>query len=119
MEAKYTTKNQTNYINVRLGRDAKLFEKNEKGPAAAFITFAHNTKGNDTTVWIDARVVRGADLIATLRKGDIVNSVRGTLTFKTDNQGEVRGVMYDAEVDIVRTGSEASTTNGSGAPAFD
>ena len=98
----YDTKNSANYINVRLVQDAKHFPKNDKGSAVTILTFAHNTaSAPDATVFVDARVHRGAEMLSELRKGDTVSTVIGPLRFKLDDKGKLRGVIFNAEAETM------------------
>lgn len=130
MTANYTTRNSQHYINVRLVRDAKFFPKKGDIPAATYVTFAHTSKGQDVTIYVDARIIRGAELASNMRKGDIVNAVVGEMTFKVDNEGNIRGVIYDASYETtvklkdrpaveLTEETAAATDQSDGAPAFD
>ncbi len=93
----YSTKNNTVYFDVRLVRDAKHFEANGDKPACTFLTFVHGVKGDDCDLFIDAKIVRGSKLMSALKKGDDMVSIWGELTFKTGKDGEVRGIIHDAQ----------------------
>ncbi len=111
----YDTKNCANYINVRLVQDAKFFPKNEKGPAVTVLTFAHNNAAApDVSLFIDARVHRGAELMSELRKGDVVSSVIGELRLKRDDRGETRGVIFNAQAETMVSLRERAEGGGDG-----
>ncbi len=93
----YTTIKTTHYELVRLTRDAKHFAKTADKGAVTYITFVDGTKDGED-IFIDAAVKRGADLMAGLLKGDIVN-VTGTVEFSTNPvTGKLVGKIYDAKV---------------------
>jgi hypothetical protein len=96
MAGQYTTDKSTNYFNVRLTRDAKHFPKKDDQGAATYISFVDGTKGGED-IFIDAKVKRGAELMAALKKGDIV-CVRGCVEFSTNPQGRLVGKIHDAHV---------------------
>jgi hypothetical protein len=118
MIANYSTKNRTFYTNVRLARDAKAFEKKGDQPAATALLFFHTSKGQDADVPIDVWVRRGSDLASLLRKGDIC-TIHGRLEFKNDNQGQLRGVLYDAEVETLVNLKERGPLTTESTPAFE
>lgn len=94
----YSTKNTIVFKNVRLSRDAKHFEANpgKDMPAATYLNFYHGTKGGEDLP-VDARVVRGAKLFSTLKKGDIC-IIEGQYELALGKDGKLRGRIHNAEV---------------------
>ena len=126
----YATKNHMSYFDVRLVRDAKFFEAQGDKPAAVYLTFVHGVKEDGLDTFVDARIVRGAKLLANLKKGDDMVVIHGELTFKAGKDGEVRGMIWDAsaetKINLKARAAESVTADTipempatNGAPAFD
>lgn len=94
---KYDTFSTTTYF-VRLAQDAKVFERKDGGEDVV-LTFCDNTRIEGTEdMWVDARVARFlADRAKGYRKGDELQ-IQGKLRFKKQNDGTIRGKIYDAMV---------------------
>jgi hypothetical protein len=107
----WTTDKTTEYRNVRIVGDAKFFaasaaQGDQKGKTAAtFITVVDGTK-NGEDIFVDAKLVRGAENLADLKKGDEL-SVKGTVEFSLDNKGNMRGKIWDATVSLPTATREA------------
>lgn len=125
----WTGDSTTEYRNHRLISDAKFFPKNEEKeqPAATFVTVVHGTK-NGEDIFVNARVIRGAEKAGGLKKGTEV-SVRGTVEFSLDRNGKLQGKIWDAQLSYgsaVRSAlaeaaappAEASAEPEGDAPAF-
>jgi hypothetical protein len=105
----WTTSKKTTYFNVRLISDAKHFpasgEGNSKKHPATFLTIVDGTK-NGEDIFVDAKVQRGAEKLAGLRKGQEV-TVTGTVEFSLDRNGKMRGKIWDAAVELGQAVREA------------
>lgn len=88
---------ETQYM-VKLAQDPKVYKRDD-GSHDVVLTFCDSSRfDNLIDMWVDARVVRGqADRAKRLRKGDIV-WIKGKLRFKRQEDGQVRGKIYDAVV---------------------
>lgn len=88
---------ETTYL-VKLAQDPKVYEREDKSHDVV-LTFCDSSRfENLLDMWVDARVVRGqGERAKKLRKGDMVQ-IRGKLRFKRQNDGEVRGKIYDAVI---------------------
>jgi excinuclease UvrABC nuclease subunit len=93
---RWTCDKLTVYRGVRLIKDARHFPKNEKQGAATYVTFYDTTK-EGTDIAIDAKIRRGADLMAALKKGDTVD-VTGSVEFFENDRGQIVGKIHDASV---------------------
>jgi hypothetical protein len=94
---KYDTFATTTYF-VRLAQDAKVFARPDGGEDVV-VTFCDNTRIAGTEdLWVDARVTKFlTDRAKGYRKGDEVQ-VSGKLRFKKQDDGSIRGKIYDATV---------------------
>ena len=104
---------------VRLAQDAKVFERKDGGEDVV-LTYCDNSRVNETLdIWVDARVARHqADRAKKYRKGDEVQ-IEGKLRFKKQDDGNIRGKIYDA---IVNSFAKLSDREGGGkteTPAFE
>lgn len=81
---------------VRLAQDAKTFPRQDGGEDVV-VTFCDNSRINGTLdLWVDARMARHqADRAKKLLKGDEIQ-VEGKLRFKLQDDGKIRGKIYDA-----------------------
>ncbi len=104
--AEYTGKKFDTYSTytafVRLTNDAKVFEgKDKEGNLRedVVLTFVDNSRLDTTeSLWVDARVaVWHAGRAKKLKKGDAVQ-LSGKLRFKKNDNGELRGKIYDAQM---------------------
>jgi single-stranded DNA-binding protein len=95
---KYDTFAKTIYL-VKLAQDPKVFPRDKDGGEDVVLTFCDNTRIDGTEdLWVDARVARfQAERAKKYRKGDEVQ-VEGKLRFKRNNEGGLRGKIYDAQV---------------------
>lgn len=94
---------------VKLAQDAKVYTREDKGEDVV-LTFCDNSRIEGTEeLWVDARVARfQAERARLYRKGDAVQ-ISGKLRFKRQNDGQIRGKIYDATVDsFVFTGDRKS-----------
>lgn len=102
MATEYTGKKFDTYANttylVRLAQDAKVFDRKDEGQDVV-LTFCDNSRIDSTeTLWVDARVVKfQAPRAKGYKKGDEVQ-VMGKLRFKKQDDGTLRGKIYDAVV---------------------
>ena len=92
---KYDTYSTTTYL-VRLAQDAKVFPRKDEGEDVV-LTFCDNSRIDNTeNLWVDARVVKFQSPRAKgYKKGDEVQ-VTGKLRFKKQDDGTIRGKIYDA-----------------------
>ncbi len=81
---------------VRLAQDPKVFVRDDAGHDVV-LTFIDTSRFDLTEdLWVDARVVKQqADRAKKYRKGDLV-MLEGKLRFKRQDDGTLRGKMYDA-----------------------
>jgi hypothetical protein len=95
---KYDTFSETTYL-VRLAQDAKVFTRDKGDGDDVVLTFCDNTRITGTEdLWVDARVARFiSERAKGFRKGDEVQ-IKGKLRFKRQNDGTMRGKIYDAMV---------------------
>jgi hypothetical protein len=93
---KFDTYAQTTYL-VRLAQDAKVFERKDGSGVDVVLTFPDNSRIEGTeTMWIDARVAKfQSDRAKNFKKGNEVQVV-GKLRFKKQDDGTLRGKIYDA-----------------------
>lgn len=95
---------KTTYL-VKLSQDAKVFPRKDGKGDDVVITFADNSRITGTeTLWVDAKPRSFAnDRVSKYKKGDVVQ-VTGKLRFKKQDDGSMRGKIFDAEIDsFVRT----------------
>lgn len=94
---KFDTFSQSTYL-VRLAQDAKVFERKDGGEDVV-VTFCDNSRIEGTeSLWIDARVVKfQSERAKNYKKGDEVQ-VSAKLRFKKQDDGTLRGKMYDAVI---------------------
>jgi single-stranded DNA-binding protein len=125
MPSKYDTFAKTIYL-VKLAQDPKVFTRDDKGEDVV-LTFCDNTRIEGTEdLWVDARVARfQAERAKKYRKGDEVQ-IEGKLRFKRNNEGGLRGKIYDAQVssfaklaERVVEGAAAPATEADSRPAFE
>lgn len=83
---------------VKLAQDPKVYVRDD-GTHDVVLTFCDSSRfENLEDMWVDARVIRGqADRSKRLRKGDEVQ-ITGKLRFKRQDDGKVRGKIYDAVI---------------------
>lgn len=93
---KYNSDKLTVYRNVRLSRDAKHFPEKDGKSAATYLSFWDGTKDGED-IPVDAQVIRGAELLAGLKKGDLVD-VTGPVLFTKNDQGRIIGKIWAASV---------------------
>lgn len=81
---------------VKLAQDPKVFTRDD-GSFDVVLTFCDSSRfDNHLDLWVDARVVRGqSDRGRKMRKGDMVQ-VKGKLRLKKQEDGSVRGKIFDA-----------------------
>lgn len=86
---------ESNYY-VKLAQDPKVYPRDD-GSFDVVLTFCDSSKfDNHLDLWIDARVVRGqSDRGRKMRKGDMVQ-VKGKMRYKRQEDGTVRGKIFDA-----------------------
>lgn len=106
----WTTDKTTTYHGVRLTSDAKHFPASGEGEnkkyAATFLSIVDGTKGGED-IFVDAKVQRGAEKLAGLKKGQEV-TVIGTVEFKIDERtGKLRGKIWDATVKLPQATRDA------------
>lgn len=114
---KFDTFATTTYY-VKLAQDAKVFTREDKGEDVV-LTFCDNSRIEGTEeLWVDARIARfQADRAKLYRHGDPVQ-ITGKLRFKRQNDGAIRGKIYDATVDsFVYTKDREVTGTESDVPA--
>lgn len=106
---KFDTYANTTYL-VRLAQDAKVFERKDEGHDVV-LTFCDNSRIDKTeTLWVDARVAKHqADRARGYKKGDEVQ-VMGKLRFKKQDDGTLRGKIYDAIISSFVKLSERAET---------
>jgi single-stranded DNA-binding protein len=94
---KLDTYAQTIYL-VKLAQDPKVYKREDESHDVV-LTFCDSSRfDNLEDLWVDARVVRGqSDRAKRLRKGDMVQ-IAGKLRFKKQDDGKIRGKIYDAVV---------------------
>lgn len=99
MANKFDTYATTTYL-VRLAQDAKVFKRDDGKGEDVVLTFCDNSRITGTEeLWVDARVFSfQAERSKGYRKGDEVQ-ITGKLRFKKQDDGGIRGKMYDARVD--------------------
>lgn len=83
---------------VKLAQDPKVYEREDKSHDVV-LTFCDSSRfENLEDMWVDARVVRGqSDRAKKYRKGDMVQ-IMGKLRFKKQDDGKIRGKIYDAVI---------------------
>lgn len=86
---------ETVYL-VKLAQDPKVYTRDD-GSHDVVLTFCDSSRfDNHQDLWVDARVVRGqSERAKKMRKGDEVQ-VKGKLRFKTQEDGKIRGKIFDA-----------------------
>jgi hypothetical protein len=97
-ENKFDTFAETVYL-VKLAQDAKTFPRGSGDGDDVVLTFCDNSRieGHES-MWVDARLIKfQADRGKKYRKGDAVQ-IRGKLRFKLQDDGKMRGKIYDAIV---------------------
>lgn len=116
---KYDTFAKTIYL-VKLAQDAKVFKRDDDKGEDVVLTFCDNSRIEGTQeMWVDARVKSFMNERAKkYRKGDTVQ-VSGKLRFKIQDDGGVRGKIYDAEVDSFVNTNERTEGAAEGRPAFE
>lgn len=103
---------------VKLAQDAKIYTREDKGEDVV-LTFCDNSRIAGTEeMWVDARIARfQADRAKLYRHGDAVQ-ITGKLRFKRQNDGQIRGKIYDATVDsFVFTADRKAETEGADVPS--
>ena len=92
---KFDTFATTTYL-VRLAQDAKVFDRTDGGEDVV-LTFCDNSRVETTEdLWVDCRLARfQGERGKLLRKGDEIQ-VAGKLRFKKQDDGSLRGKIYDA-----------------------
>lgn len=92
---KLDTFSETTYM-VKLAADPKVYKRDD-GSHDVVLTFCDSSRfDNHEDLWVDARVVRGqADRAKKMRKGDQVQ-IRGKMRYKRQEDGKVRGKIFDA-----------------------
>lgn len=123
MASKFDTHAKTIYL-VRLAQDAKVFPRKSGDGEDVVLTFVDGSRIEGTEeLWVDARVAKfQADRAKGYRKGDEVQ-IDGKLRFKLQDDGKIRGKIYDAVVSsFVKLGERATEgeaeTKG-GTPVFE
>lgn len=93
-------------VMVKLAQDPKAYPRDD-GSHDVVLTFCDASRfDNHEDMWVDARVVRGqSDRAKRFRKGDQVQ-IRGKLRFKRQDDGRVRGKIFDAVVNSFVNTSE-------------
>lgn len=121
---KFDTYADTTYL-VRLAQDAKVFDRTKDGAKVGedvVLTFVDSSRITGTEdLWVDARIAAfQSDRAKGYRKGDEVQ-IRAKLRFKRQDNGEIRGKMYDAVVSSFVKLSErnAEAAPDTGAPVFE
>lgn len=107
---KFDTHATTIYL-VRLAQDAKVFDRKDGGTDVV-LTFCDNSRIDGTeTLWVDARVAKfQSDRAKDYKKGDEVQ-IMGKLRFKKQDDGTLRGKVYDATISsFVKLAARAGTT---------
>lgn len=91
---------------VKLAADPKVYTRDDQAHDVV-LTFCDSSRfDTHMDLWIDARVVRGqADRAKKFRKGDLV-VVSGKLRFKQQEDGKIRGKIFDAVVQSFTNTSE-------------
>ncbi len=116
----YDTFATTTYL-VKLAADPRSFKRDDGKPDDVTVTFADNSRIAGTeTLWVDARVAGfQAERTLKYRKGDIVQ-VSGKLRFKKQDDGSLRGKIYDAIINsFVPTADRGMGGDNAGTPAFE
>ena len=92
---KLDTFSETTYM-VKLAADPKAYPRDD-GSHDVVLTFCDSSRfDNHEDMWVDARVVRGqSDRAKKMRKGDQVQ-IKGKLRYKRQEDGKVRGKIFDA-----------------------
>lgn len=121
---KFDTYAETTYL-VRLAQDAKVFDRKKDGKVVGedvVLTFVDSSRVTGTEdLWVDARIATfQAPRAKGYKKGDEVQ-IKGKLRFKRQDNGEIRGKMYDA---VASSFVKLSERNGAGeteasAPVFE
>lgn len=121
---KFDTYATTTYL-VRLAQDAKVFERKDGKGIDVSLTFVDNSRIEGTEeMWVDARVLSfQADRAKNYAKGDEVQ-VTGKLRFKRQEDGTLRGKIYDARVESFvklseRNAPPAAVETATSRPAFE
>lgn len=93
-------------VYVKLAADPKVYEREDKS-LDVVLTFCDSSRfDNHVDLWVDARVVRGqSERARKFRKGDMV-WIKGKLRFKRQNDGGIRGKVFDATVSSFQNTSE-------------
>ena len=91
---------------VKLAADPKVYSREDKS-LDVVLTFCDSSRfDNHLDLWVDARVLRGQqDRARKFRKGDMVQIV-GKLRFKKQNDGGVRGKIFDARISSFQNTSD-------------
>ncbi len=97
----WTTPNTIIFKNIRLAGDAKHFPAKpgtdgRTMPAVTFLFGYHGSKGG-VDLPVDIKAIRGAALLANLKKGDLV-IVEGQYEVVEGKDGKLRGRINDAEI---------------------
>lgn len=108
MSSKYDTFAEITYL-VKLAQDPKVFKRDDGGEDVV-LTFCDNSRIEGTEdMWVDARVAKFiSERAKKYRKGDEVQ-IKGKLRFKRNNEGGLRGKIYDAMVNSFAKLSERGT----------
>lgn len=93
---------------VKLAQDPKVYTR-EDGSHDVVLTFCDTSRFEKLLdMWVDARVVRGqSDRAKRLRKGDEVQ-IEGKTRYKLQDDGKVRGKIYDAVISTFTRTAERS-----------
>lgn len=121
MDKKMDTFAETTYL-VRLTSDAKVFKRKTGEGEDVVLNFVDSSWVKDhEDLWVDARVANfQAERAKKYKKGDHVQ-IRGKLRFKRQDDGTIRGKIFDAVVSSFvklsdREGTEAAAES---APVFE
>lgn len=110
MSSKFDTFATVTYL-VKLAQDPKTFKRDDGGEDVV-LTFCDNSRIEGTEdLWVDARVAKFiAERAKKYRKGDEVQ-ITGKLRFKRNNEGGLRGKIYDAMVNSFVKLSDRAVAN--------
>lgn len=91
---------------VKLAADPKVYIREDKS-LDVVLTYCDSSRfDNHMDLWVDARVIRSQqDRARKFRKGDMVQ-IRGKMRFKRQNDGGVRGKVFDAFIQSFTNTSE-------------
>lgn len=91
---------------VKLAADPKVYIREDKSLDVVLVYCDSSRFDNHQDLWVDARVIRSQqDRARKFRKGDMVQ-IRGKMRYKKQNDGGLRGKIFDAYIQSFTNTSE-------------